>query len=158
MPTPDEMNAAQQAFSLHALAVEDALGVHERPKLEFYGDTLFVVLRTARYLHATDEIDSGEICVFVGPRFVVSVRHGLASDLARVRADLDADPSVMALGPGAVLHAICDRVASDYHAVLEDLTRDVRGVEHEVFSDSRYQPTKRIYFLIREVLDFLVSI
>jgi magnesium transporter len=136
MPTESEMAAAQHAFGLHELAVEDALSVHERPKLEFYGDTLFLVLRTERYLHSTNEVESGEICVFIGPRFLLSVRHGQASDLARVRAEVD----------------------GHHHDVLEDLTRDVRAAEHEVFSDSRYQPTKRIYLLIREVLDFLVAI
>jgi magnesium transporter len=158
MPTEEEMAVAQRAFQLHPLAVEDALSVHERPKLEFYGETLFLVLRTARYLKAGDEVESGELCVFVGPRFVLSVRHGQASPLARVRSDVDSRPGLARLGPRAVLHAICDRIATDYHDVVEELIKDVREVERDVFSDSRHQPTRRIYFLIREVLDFVLAV
>jgi magnesium transporter len=158
MPTASEMDAARHAFALHELAVEDALSVHERPKLEFYGDTMFLVLRTARYVSTTDEVESGELCVFVGPWFVLSVRHGVASPLARVRAELDRRPDLARLGPGAVLHGIVHRIVSDYHDVVEELIKDVREIERDVFSDSRLQPTRRIYFLIREVLDFLVAI
>ena len=158
MPSPNEIATAQKMFDLHELAVEDALGDHVRPKLEIYDDTLFMVLRTARYFRPRSELNLGEISVFVGEDFVVSVRHGQASPLSGVREEAERRPDLLALGPSAVLHAIADRVVSDYEPVIDTLELRERELERDVFSDSRGQPTREIYELIRQVLDLLSAI
>ncbi len=153
-PTEAEFQAACQRFHLHELAVEDAIKAHQRPKLEVYGDTLSVVLRTARYLDAQEEVEFGEIFLFVGAGFVVAVRHGEASALADVRPRLEARPDRLACGPSAVLHAIVDHVVDDYLPVLEGIDNDIEEVEQQVFSREGTNPVERIYNLKREVLDF----
>lgn len=153
-PTEEEFERVRHEFGLHELAVEDAATGHQRPKLEAYGDSLFVVLRTARYDDANERVDVGEIDIFCGHDFLVAVRRGNPAGLATVRHTLEADPERLAMGPVAVLHAIADRVVEDYRPVVLGLDNDIAEVEQEVFSDSRVQPTERIYFLKREVLAF----
>ena len=152
---PDETDLASLAaeFDLHELAVEDAVHAHQRPKLERYGETLFVVLRAARYDDQREEVDFSELHVFVGDDFVITVRHGQAPDLASVRRRMEADPALLALGPEAVLYAILDRVVDDYAPVVEGLGNDIDEIETEVF---RGDPTvsRRIYELSREVIEF----
>src|SRR5687768_201182 len=133
-PTPEEFQAIQDEFSLHELAVEDALKPHQRPKLEVYDDTLFVVLRTARYVDPTEVVEIGQIMLFVGDGFVVSVRYGEGMRLDGVRKELEARPEFLKQGPGAVLHAIMDRVVDGYIPVLEGLDHDIGEIEHDVFS------------------------
>ncbi|MGQ0848016.1 MAG: magnesium/cobalt transporter CorA [Actinomycetota bacterium] len=153
-PTEAEFEAVREEFGLHELAVEDAIHAHQRPKLDIYDDTLFVVLKPARYVDPNEVIELGEILLFVDEHFLVAVRHGDASRLVEVRKHLEDDPEELKLGPSAVLHAILDKVVDDYAAVLEGLDRDVREVESAVFSDSNHTPTERIYKLKREVLQF----
>jgi magnesium transporter len=147
----------RQEFCLHDLAVEDAVKAHQRPKVEVYGDTLFVVLKTARYDDASETVEFAEIQLFVGHDFIVAVRHGEASALVETRRFLEADPERLAHGPMAVLHAVMDRVVDDYLPVIAGLDNDVREIEGEVFPDDpghRVDPTQRIFKLKREVLDF----
>jgi magnesium transporter len=158
MPSEEEIGVAQKMFDLHELAVEDALGAHVRPKLELYDDDLFMVLRTARFNDALERVHLGEISIFVGPNFVVSVRHGQASPLSGVRADVEARPDLLREGPSAVVHSIVDRVVSDYEPVIDRLEERVRELEREVFSETRQQPTQRIYETIRQVLDLTAAI
>jgi len=153
-PDPDEFGALAREFKLHPLAVEDAVVAHQRPKLEVYGDTLFMVLKTARYVDPVEVVEIGEVMVFVGANFVVSVRHGAGGALSTVRDELEKDPERLALGPRAVLHAIADRVVDQYGEVARELDRDVADVEAEVFSDDRRNHAKSIYKLKREVLEF----
>ena len=153
-PDPEEFSALASEFKLHPLAVEDAVVAHQRPKLEVYGDTLFMVLKTARYVDPVEVVEIGEVMVFVGTNFVVSVRHGAGGALSTVRTDLEGDPERLALGPKAVLHAIADRIVDQYGEVARELDRDVADVEHEVFSDDRSNHAKKIYKLKREVLEF----
>ena len=153
-PTAEEFEVACRRFDLHELAVEDAINAHQRPKLEVYGDTLSIVLKTARYLDAEEEVEFGEIFLFVGVRFVVAVRHGEASALGHVRAALEARPDRLACGPSAVLHAIVDHVVDDYLPVLAGIDNDIEEVEGQVFSREGTNPVERIYNLKREVLDF----
>ncbi len=153
-PTSAEFDEVQAEFELHELAVEDAIIAHQRPKLEVYDDSLFVVLKTARYLDAEEEIELGEIQVFLGERFVVVVRHGEATQLTPVRSALERRPELLELGPSAVLHAIMDRVVDDYARVVEGLGKDIAEVEADVFSNEWSNPAERIYFLKREVLEF----
>jgi magnesium transporter len=153
-PSSDEFEAISKEFPLHELAVEDALAAHQRPKLEVYDDTLFVVLRTARYVDPTEVIEFGQIVVFVGDGFLITVRHGVGTPLAGIRSDLEHRPEFLRLGPGAVLHAIIDRVVDDYAPVIRGVDLDIGEIEQDVFSPDGSSPVERIYKLKREVLEF----
>jgi magnesium transporter len=153
-PSEEEFDSVRREFHLHDLAVEDAIEAHQRPKLEVYGDTLFLVLKTACYVEP-DDVAFGEILLFVGDSFVVTVRHGSASDLHAVREELEARPKLLKHGPIAVMHAIVDRVVDDYQPVISELDVDIAEVEDAVFSPDEYDlDGQRIYKLKREVLDF----
>ncbi|MFI9309733.1 magnesium and cobalt transport protein CorA [Streptomyces triculaminicus] len=152
-PTEDELVSLAEEFDLHQLAVEDALEAHQRPKLERYGDTLFVVLRAARYLDAPEEVDFGELHVFVGPDFVITVRHGAAPDLSAVRRRMEATPELLALGPEAVLYAILDAVVDGYAPVVAGVQNDIDEIETEVFGGDP-AVSRRIYELAREMVEF----
>jgi magnesium transporter len=153
-PTEDEFDSLKREFNLHPLAVEDAIHAHQRPKLEVYDDMVFLVLKTARYVDPTEVIQLGELLVFLGDDYVITVRHGEASSLAPVREALEGDPEHMRKGPGAVLHAILDRVVDDYQPAIEGLENDIEEVEEQLFTGERTNPTERIYRLQREVLQF----
>ncbi|GGR02458.1 magnesium and cobalt transport protein CorA [Kitasatospora griseola] len=151
-PAESQLVEAAEKFDLHELAVEDAIVAHQRPKLERYGDTLFVVLRAARYLDDVEEVDFGEIHLFVGPDFVVTVRHSQSPDLSMIRGRLEADPDLLALGPEAVLYAVLDAVVDGYAPVIAGLQHDIDEIETEVFGgDPRV--SRRIYELSREVIE-----
>ncbi len=153
-PQPDELEQVRVSFGLHELAVEDAQSYHLRPKIEQYeGDVHFVILRTARYDDRREEVDFGEISIFVGPSFVITVRQGAASDLHPARLRLEERPALMRTGTPAVLWAILDQVVDDYAPVVESLERDIEEVEKTVFAGA-VAPTERIYHLRREVTDF----
>lgn len=153
-PSPEELAAMQEVFGLHELAVEDARGFHLRPKVEQYEEGFtFVVLRTARYVEERDEVDFGEISIFLGPSFVITVRQGAASDLHAARLRIEARPSLLAEGPLAALWAILDQVVDDYAPVVEAIEQDIEEVERTVFAGA-VAPTQRIYQLRREVSDF----
>ena len=152
-PTEEEFASVAEEFSLHELAVEDALEAHQRPKLERYGQTLFVVLRTARYLDAPEEVEFGEIHIFVGEDFVITVRHGEAPALSEVRRRLEADPELLMRGPEAILYAIMDRVVDGYAPVVRGLENDIDEIEVEVFSGNA-EVSRRTYELSREVIEF----
>lgn len=155
-PEPAELLEIQERFGLHDLAVEDAQSFHLRPKVEQYDDderVLFVVLRTARYDDEREEVDFGEVSVFMSERFVITVRQGAASDLHGARLRLERRPELLGEGPGAVLWAILDKVVDDYAPVIEGLERDIEEVEKTVFSGAA-APTERIYLLRREATDF----
>ncbi len=153
-PTLEELAAVQDVFGLHELAVEDARGFHMRPKVEQYEEGFtFVVLRTARYVAERREVEFGEISIFLGPSFVITVRQGLASDLHPARLRLEHRPALLAEGPLAVLWAILDQVVDDYAPVVEGIEGDIEAVEQLVFSGT-VAPTQNIYLLRREVSDF----
>ncbi|WPO70487.1 magnesium and cobalt transport protein CorA [Streptomyces sp. KN37] len=152
-PTEAELLSLAAEFDLHELAVEDAMEAHQRPKLERYGETLFVVLRAARYLDAPEEVDFGELHVFVGPDFVITVRHGAAPDLSAVRRRMEASPELLKLGPEAVLYAILDAVVDGYAPVVAGVQNDIDEIETEVFSGDP-EVSRRIYELSREMVEF----
>jgi magnesium transporter len=154
-PTEKEFDAVKREFHLHELAVEDAIHAHQRPKLEMYGATIFVVLKTARYVDSDEIIELGEILIFLGEGFIVTVRHGEATGLHDLREQVESDKEMLKHGPAAVLHAIVDKVVDDYGPALEGLDEDVAEVEDEVFSESSTNRAERIYKLKREVLQFL---
>ncbi|UZJ33788.1 magnesium/cobalt transporter CorA [Streptomyces endophytica] len=152
-PTPSELVTLASEFDLHPLAVEDALEAHQRPKLERYGGTLFVVLRAARYLDDAEEVDFGELHLFVGRDFVITVRHGGAPDLTAVRRRMEDAPELLKRGPEAVLYAILDAVVDGYEPVVAGVQTDIDEIETEVFGgDPRV--SRRIYELSREVVEF----
>jgi magnesium transporter len=150
-PTEDEFDSVRAEFNLHELAVEDAIKAHQRPKVEVYGDSLFIVLKTIHYWGPNEPIEFGEIQVFVGDRFLITVRHGNTA-LHEVRVQMEQRPELLGHGPPAALHAIIDRVVDEYQPVILSLDSDIRDVEKEVFSASRANPAERIYRLKREVL------
>ncbi|MBB5936183.1 magnesium and cobalt transport protein CorA [Streptomyces zagrosensis] len=152
-PSEEELFSIAAEFDLHKLAIEDALEAHQRPKLERYGETLFVVLRAARYLDAPEEVDFGELHLFVGPDFVITVRHGAAPDLSAARARMEATPDLLALGPEAVLYAILDAVVDGYAPVVEGVQIDLDEIETEVFRGDP-EVSRRIYELSREMVEF----
>lgn len=129
----EQLLTVAEQFGLHKLAVEDAIVAHQRPKLERYGDALFVVLRAARYLDDLEEVHFGEVHVFIGPHFVLTVRHAEAPDLAVVRRRLEDDPELLARGPEAVLYGILDAVVDGYAPVVAGLQHDIDEIETEVF-------------------------
>ena len=152
-PTADEFASVAGEFGLHPLAVEDAIQAHQRPKLERYGETLFAVLRAARYLDGPETVEFGEVHVFVGEDFVVTVRHGEAPDLGEVRRRMEGDANLLKRGPEAILYAILDRVVDDYAPVVAGLENDIDEIETEVFSGNA-GVSRRIYELSREVIQF----
>ena len=152
-PSEDELREIADEFTLHPLAVDDALAGHQRPKLENYDRSLFVVLRPARYLDASEEVEFGEVHVFVGHDFVVTVRHAESPDLARVRARLEADPNLLAHGPMAVLYGIIDEVVDEYAPVITGLENDIDEIEDQLFANDP-EVARRIFGLTREVIDF----
>jgi magnesium transporter len=152
-PAETQLLAVAEEFGLHELAVEDAIVAHQRPKLERYGDTLFVVLRAARYLDDVEEVEFGELHLFVGSNFVVTVRHSQAPDLAEVRRRMEGDPDLLGLGAEAVLYAILDGVVDGYAPVVAGLQNDIDEIETEVFRGDP-KVSRRIYELSREVIEF----
>ncbi|MEW1644876.1 MULTISPECIES: magnesium/cobalt transporter CorA [unclassified Streptomyces] len=159
-PTNEEFAGIAELFDLHPLAVEDAVEAHQRPKVERYGETLFAVFKTVCYvehekLTATSEIvDTGEIMVFVGTDFVITVRHGRHGSLGPLREELESNPGQLGKGPAAVLHAIADHVVDDYLSVTDSVQADIDQVETDVFAENgaRADPG-RIYQLKRELLE-----
>ena len=158
---PDEfqMQAVADVFGLHELAVEDAVHAHQRPKLERYDKTLFLVLKTVNYVehesvaNAREIVETGEIMIFVGPDFVVTVRHGEHSGLAGVRKRLDASPAILRLGPFAVMHAIADHVVDSYLDVTALIETDIDAMEEDIFSSTEQTNIECIYLLKREVVE-----
>ena len=152
-PSDAQFRPVAEEFGLHEVAVEDAIVAHQRPKLERYGDTLFVVLRAATYLDREEEVEFGEIHLFVGPNFVLTVRHSRTPDLAVVRHRMEESPELLSLGPEAVLYAIFDSVVDGYAPVVAGLDKDIDEIEAQVF---RGDPTvsRRIYELSGEVIEF----
>jgi magnesium transporter len=152
-PDASELTSLATEFDLHPLAVEDAITAHQRPKLERYGATLFVVLRAARYMDDVEEVEFGELHMFIGADFVVTVRHAESPDLAVVRKRLENEPELLARGTEAVLYAILDAVVDGYGPVVAGLENDVDEIETQVFEGDP-AVSRRIYMLNREVIEF----
>jgi len=152
-PEPAQLGELAEQYDLPELAVEDAIKAHQRPKFERYGDTLFVVLKAARYLDEAEEVEFGELHLFLGKEFAITVRHSESPDLSRVRRRLESEPALLAKGSEAVLYAILDAVVDGYRPVVDGLANDIDEIEIEVF---RGDPgvSRRIYELSQEVLDF----
>jgi magnesium transporter len=152
-PNEEELATVEEEFGLHPLAVEDAFLAHQRPKLERYEHTLFLTVKSLWYVDANDAVETGEINMFVGPDFVITVRHGSGSELHSARRDLEAKSTVLTHGPSAVVYAVCDRVVDGYLSVMSSLEEDVDEVETSVFSAQRTNDSARIYTLKREIAE-----
>jgi magnesium transporter len=153
-PAEEELKRLEGLFGLHELAVEDAARPHQRPKIEDYDESWFIVLRTAHYHEEEERVHFGEIDVFAGSGYVITVRHGPGSELATARARLEARPDLLKMGPAAAVWAILDKVVDDYGPVTDGIDDDIEEVETDVFDDSSPAPTARIYRLKREVIEF----
>jgi len=152
-PSEEEMHIVQAQLGLHELAVEDAHSAHQRPKLEEYGDGLFVVLRTVGWNAGKRAMERGETHVFVGPRSVVSIRHGDTGSYAPVRSRCEATPGHLAKGPGFVLYALMDFVVDNYFPVIEHIEDRVAKLEQVIFGDHpKRNTTQRIYELKRRLI------
>ena len=153
-PTDEEFDLVNDELKLHPLAVEDAVKGNQRPKVELYDNTIFVVLKTLRYLEETSDIETGEVMVFLGDRFVVTVRRGEANPLALVRHRLEADPDKLRHGEIAVLHAVMDSIVDNYVLIDSELQTDLEEIEQAVFSGNPEVDSQTIYRLKREVLEY----
>lgn len=158
-PDEHQMQSVAKAFGLHALAVEDAVHAYQRPKLELYDNTMFLVLKTVVYIphqsveQAHEIVETGEVMVFVGPDFVVTVRHGEHSGLAAIRRQLEEEQNQLRLGPFAVMHAIADRVVDNYLDVTALMEVDVDKIEEDTFSPGSKTDIAAIYLIKREVVE-----
>ncbi len=153
-PTEEILREVQQAFGLHDLAIEDAHRAHQRPKLERYDESLFVVLRTAQMNRDQRRIEFGETHLFVGSRYVVSVRHGASLSYAEVRARCEATPHLLSMGPGFVLYALMDFVVDHYFPIVDALEDELESLEDQIFGEEfSRETTRRIYELKRDLLE-----
>jgi magnesium transporter len=152
-PDVEEIRSVAREFELPELAVEDAIAAHQRPKIERYGTTLFTVLRPAQYIDVTEEVEFGELHIFTGRDFVVTIRHAETPDLALVRQRLEEAPELLKLGPEAILYAILDQVVDEYAPVIVGLENDIDEIEDQLFK-SDPSVSRRIYDLTREVIEF----
>ena len=152
-PTDAEFALVNEELKLHPLAVEDAVKGNQRPKLDVYDDTIFVSMKTLRYIDATSDVETGEVMIFVGDRFVVTVRRGEANPLTTVRTRLEHAPDHLAHGPIAVLYSVMDSIVDNYTLIDSELNEDLDLIEQQVFSGARGVDASEIYRLKREVLE-----
>jgi magnesium transporter len=158
-PDGEQIQGIADTFGLHELAVEDAVQAHQRPKLERYDETLFMVLKTVRFVeHASPDanneiVETGELMAFLGKDFIVTVRHGNHSGLAALRAELEKEPERLRIGPAAVLHAIADRIVDSYLDVSEKFEDDIEDMEARIFAPRSEVSAEGIYLMKREVLE-----
>ncbi len=153
-PSEAVLGQVQREFGLHDLAIEDAHRAHQRPKLETYGDSLFIVLRTAQINAERQEIEFGETHFFVGSNFIVSVRHGSSLSYTEVRARCESKPHLLRKGPSFALYALMDTIVDQYFPVVHELEQQLEGIEEQIFDHlpSR-ETTAQIYRLKRELLN-----
>ena len=158
-PDEQQIQGIAETFGLHELAVEDAVTAHQRPKLDRYEETLFMVLKTVRYIEhespttANEIVETGEIMAFLGRNFIVTVRHGKHSGLTKLREEMEAEPERLRIGPAAVLHGIADRVVDSYLAVSESFENDIDVIETSVFAPRSPIGAEQMYLMKREILE-----
>jgi magnesium transporter len=152
-PSDDELERAERAFELNPLAAEDARHAHQRPKLEDYDGSIFIVLRPARYIDESEEVEFGEIHLFLSRHYAIAIRRGEASELRPARRRLE-ESGLLVHGAAAVAWAVLDAVVDDYAPVVAGIDDDIEEVEQEIFGGDGGDATQRIYFLKREVIEF----
>ena len=163
-PQPEDLDKLAEQFDLHPLAIEDAAHGHTRSKLEMFGDDLFMVISTVAYVEheeltdTSEIVSTGQVMVFLGPHFVITVRHGEHAQLSELRRSLEADPERLAQGPAMVLYCIADKIIDDYLAVVGEFETDVDEVEERVFSRGGSHEVDQVYQLKRELIEFKRSV
>jgi magnesium transporter len=153
-PTPAEFDAVNVELSLHPLAVEDALHAHQRPKLEVYDDTVFVVAKTASYDDDLEAIDLQEIHIFVGDGFIVTIHHGANDHPSHLAHEADLRSDIAAFGVGGILYSVLDHTVDNYQRVIDGIETDIDQLESQVFAEKRSNSAERIFRLKRQVLSF----
>jgi magnesium transporter len=153
-PEQGDLARLSELFDLHELAIEDAQNAHQRPKIEDYDQDVFIVLKTAHYHEDREIVHFGEIHLFAGPGYVISIRHGPGSELATARQNLEARPDLLRSGASSAVWAVIDKVVDDYIPVVDAIEDDIEEVEKDVFDDDIPAPTARIYNLKRETIEF----
>ena len=152
-PTDDELGELAAHYDLHPLAIEDALKAHQRPKLEAFDNFMFMVVKTLGYDEPTSQVESGEVAIFVGAHFIITVRHGHVHPLLHLRAQLEARTEELTKGPSVVLHAVLDSIVDEYLTVVQELEADVEIIEREVLGRGSHTRTNDIYLLKREIIE-----
>jgi magnesium transporter len=153
-PDEDMLSQVQHQFGLHELAIEDAHRAHQRPKIETYGDSIFIVLRTAQINTILNKIEFGETHFFLGENFFVSIRHGSSLSYAEVRNRCEKTPDLLQKGPGFALYAVMDSMVDQYFPVIEQMEQELEGVEEKIFGEKPSRATtERIYNMKRELLE-----
>ncbi|WP_055086414.1 magnesium/cobalt transporter CorA [Kocuria salsicia] len=152
-PSRQEIASLTEHFQLHELAVEDTVQAHQRPKMERYGETLFTVIRPAVYQDESETVEIGEIHIFTGPNFVITIRHSESSGVGKARKRVEADPQLLCFGPDGILYALLDQIVDDYFPVLSGLENDIDEIEDSLFAGES-NVSQRIYELAREVNEF----
>lgn len=153
-PTDEEFALVNDELGLHPLAVEDALTGEQRAKLDIYDDTIFMVVKTLRYVERTSDVETGEVMLFVGDKFALTVRNGDANPLAGVRARLELAPDQLAHGPASVLYSVLDSIVDNYVLIDSELEDDLDRIERNIFGGTKGDYASEIYELKREVLEF----
>jgi magnesium transporter len=153
-PSGNILKQIQEEFQLHELAIEDALRAHQRPKLETYGETLFIVVRTVQMNYESRKLDFGETHFFVGKNFIVSIRHGSSRAYSEVRARCESTPQLLRKGPGFALYAVMDSIVDGYFPVIDELGQELEVLEERIFSEKpSRETTKQIYDLKRQLVE-----
>jgi magnesium transporter len=153
-PSGNILKQIQEEFQLHELAIEDALRAHQRPKLETYGETLFIVVRTVQMNYESRKLDFGETHFFVGKNFIVSIRHGSSRAYSEVRARCESTPQLLRKGPGFALYAVMDSIVDGYFPVIDELGQELEVLEERIFSEKpSREMTKQIYDLKRQLVE-----
>jgi magnesium transporter len=153
-PSGNILRQIQEEFQLHELAIEDALRAHQRPKLETYGETLFIVVRTVQMNYESRKLDFGETHFFVGKNFIVSIRHGSSRAYSEVRARCESTPQLLRKGPGFALYAVMDSIVDGYFPVIDELGQELEVLEERIFSEKpSREMTKQIYDLKRQLVE-----
>jgi magnesium/cobalt transport protein CorA len=153
-PTAAEFDLVKDRFDLNPRVIEDAVQAHQRPKLERHGETIFVVIKTLRYAEANSAVEVGEIMLFIGADFVITVRHGEAAPLTAARKRLESEPALLGCGPSTVLYAVCDEVVAGYNVIVHEMEADLVALERRVFDSHERHVAEEVYSLKREVLKF----
>jgi magnesium transporter len=163
-PEDSDVLALSSQFDLHPLAVEDAVHGHTRSKLETFGDDLFMVISTVSYVEheelteTSEVVATGQVMIFLGDHFVITIRHGEHAQLSALRRSLEEDPARLARGPSEVLYAIADKIIDDYLDVVAEFEKDLDEVETSVFSRQGQREVERVYQLKRELIEFKRSV
>lgn len=156
-PGEELLDKLQEEFGLHDLAIEDAHNAHQRPKIEAFGNTLFVAVHTAQLVN--EHVRFGETHIFFGKRFLITVRHGASLTFAVVRQKLEREPEILKLGPSVALHGVLDFIVDNYEPIVDDFEEELDDLEHAIFAeDFRKETVQRLYTLRKELTQMRTAV